>query len=201
MALTRKMLKAMGIDEDKIEQIIDEHSESISAIKAERDDYKEKAEQLSDIQKQLEKAQRKANKADEWENKYNNYKSEIESKQSKRSKETAYRRLLKDIGISNDARIDKIIRISDLSRVQMEDGKIKNADSLKTDLKKEWSDFIPTTSTKGANTQTPPTTTPTTIKSKADIYAKDDHGRYKLSASERQEALIKLSRTENEQGD
>lgn len=197
MALTRKMLKAMGIDEDKIEQIIDEHSESISAIKAERDDYKEKAEQLSEIQKQLEKAQRKANKADEWENKY----KEIESKQSNQSKETAYRRLLKDIGISNDARIDKIIRISDLSRVQMEDGKIKNADSLKTDLKKEWSDFIPTTSTKGANTQTPPTTTPTTIKSKADIYAKDDHGRYKLSASERQEALIKLSRTENEQGD
>ena len=197
MALTRKMLKAMGIDEDKIEQIIDEHSESISAIKAERDDYKEKAEQLSDIQKQLEKAQRKAIKADEWENKYN----EIESKQSKESKETAYRRLLKDIGISNDARIDKIIRISDLSRVQMEDGKIKNADSLKTDLKKEWSDFIPTTSTKGADTQTPPTTTPTIIKSKADIYAKDDHGRYKLSASERQEALIKLSRTENEQGD
>ena len=201
MALTRKMLKAMGIDEDKIEQIIDEHSESISAIKAERDDYKEKAEQLGNIQKQLEKAQRKAEKADEWENKYNNYKTEIESKKSKRSKETAYRRLLKDIGISNDARIDKIIRISDLSRVQMEDGKIKNADSLKTDLKKEWSDFIPTTSTKGANTQTPPTTTPTTIKSKADIYAKDDHGRYKLSASERQEALIKLSRTENEKGD
>lgn len=197
MALTRKMLKAMGIDEDKIEQIIDEHSESISAIKAERDDYKEKAEQLSEIQKQLEKAQRKANKADEWENKY----KEIESKQSKRSKETAYRRLLKDIGISNDARIDKIIRISDLSRVQMEDGKIKNADSLKTDLKKEWSDFIPTTSTKGADTQTPPTTTPTTIKSKADIYAKDDHGRYKMSAAERQEALIKLSRTENEKGD
>lgn len=197
MALTRKMLKAMGIDEEKIEQIIDEHSESISAIKAERDDYKEKAEQLSDIQKQLEKAQRKANKADEWENKYN----EIESKQSNQSKETAYRRLLKDIGISNDARIDKIIRISDLSRVQMEDGKIKNADSLKTDLKKEWSDFIPTTSTKGANTQTPPTTTPTTIKSKADIYAKDDHGRYRMSAAERQEALIKLSRTENEKGD
>lgn len=197
MALTRKMLKAMGIDEDKIEQIIDEHSESISAIKAERDDYKEKAEQLSEIQKQLEKAQRKANKADEWENKYN----EIESKQSNQSKETAYRRLLKDIGISNDARIDKIIRISDLSRVQMEDGKIKNADSLKTDLKKEWSDFIPTTSTKGADTQTPPTTTPTTIKSKADIYAKDDHGRYKMSAAERQEALIKLSRTENEKGD
>ena len=34
MALTRKMLKAMGIEDEKIEQIIEEHVESIDGLKA-----------------------------------------------------------------------------------------------------------------------------------------------------------------------
>ena len=32
MAFTRKMLKAMGIDEDKIEQIIEAHAETVDAL-------------------------------------------------------------------------------------------------------------------------------------------------------------------------
>ena len=39
MALTRKMLKAMGIEEDKIEQIIEAHSETVDSLKADRDSY------------------------------------------------------------------------------------------------------------------------------------------------------------------
>lgn len=37
MALTRKMLKAMGIEDEKIDQIIDEHAESVNALKAKLD--------------------------------------------------------------------------------------------------------------------------------------------------------------------
>ena len=32
MSLTRKMLKAMGIEEDKIEQIIEAHTETVSLM-------------------------------------------------------------------------------------------------------------------------------------------------------------------------
>ena len=45
MALTRKMLKAMGIEDEKIDQIIEEHVESIDGLKAERDRYKAGAEE------------------------------------------------------------------------------------------------------------------------------------------------------------
>ena len=33
MALTRKFLKAMGIEDDKIDQIIDAHTETVTALK------------------------------------------------------------------------------------------------------------------------------------------------------------------------
>ena len=33
MALTRKMLKAMGIEEEKIDEIIDAHTETVNALK------------------------------------------------------------------------------------------------------------------------------------------------------------------------
>ena len=37
MALTRKMLKAIGIEDEKIDQIIDEHAESVNALKTKLD--------------------------------------------------------------------------------------------------------------------------------------------------------------------
>ena len=40
MALTRKMLKAMGIEEEKIDQIIEAHTETVDALKADRDKLK-----------------------------------------------------------------------------------------------------------------------------------------------------------------
>ena len=43
MALTRKMLKAMGIEDEKIDQIIEAHTETVDALKVERDQYKEDA--------------------------------------------------------------------------------------------------------------------------------------------------------------
>ena len=56
MALTRKMLKAMGIEDEKIDQIIEAHTETVDALKEERDTYKEDASKLTAVQKELETA-------------------------------------------------------------------------------------------------------------------------------------------------
>ena len=53
MSLTRKMLKAMGIEEEKIDQIIEAHTESIDALKEQRDQYKVDAEKLPALQKKI----------------------------------------------------------------------------------------------------------------------------------------------------
>lgn len=53
MAITRKFLKAMGIEDDKIEQIIDAHTETVDGLKADIDKYREDALELADVQKEL----------------------------------------------------------------------------------------------------------------------------------------------------
>lgn len=53
MSITRKFLKAMGIEDDKIEQIIDAHTETVDGLKADVDKYREDALKLPDVQKEL----------------------------------------------------------------------------------------------------------------------------------------------------
>lgn len=46
MALTRKLLRSMGIEDEKIDQIIDAHTETVNALKDERDGLKDAADRL-----------------------------------------------------------------------------------------------------------------------------------------------------------
>lgn len=165
MSLTRKMLKAMGIEDEKIDQIIDAHTETVDALKEQRDQYKADAEKLPEIQKQLDKAKSdlEASGKDAYKVKYEalkeefeGYKNEQSAKETRSAKERAYRELLKAAGIS-EKRIASIVKVSDIDSVELdESGAIKGADKLTESIKTEWSDFIPTTTTQGASTATPP---------------------------------------------
>lgn len=198
MALTRRALKAMGIEEEKIDEIITMHTDTVDGLKADIAKYKADAEALPDVQKQLEKAQAdlEAGKKDSYKVKYEalkeefeGYKTEQTKKESHTAKEKAYRALLQEAGIS-EKRIESVLKVSDVDSVELDDkGAIKGADKLTESIKSEWADFITTTETRGANTANPPANHASKL-TKADIYKKDDHGRYVMSASERQKALM-----------
>lgn len=199
MALTRKFLKALGLEDDKIEQIIEEHTTIADRMNAEIEKYKADAEVLPRVQRELEKAQAdlEAGKKDSWKVKYEavkeefeGYKSEQTKKEARSAKEKAYRELLKQAGVS-EKRFDAVLRVSDVDSVELDEkGTIKDADKLTESIKSEWADFIGTTSIQGAQTATPPASTGGNGMTKADIYKKDDHGRYVMSAAERQKALM-----------
>ena len=166
MALTSKFLKAMGIEEDKIEQIIEAHTENTNALKEERDGYKADADKLADVQKELDKAKKAAkddgeetvlkSEYDALKAEYDKYKGEITAEKERNAKETAYRELLKAAGVS-EKRISAVVKVTDIDSVELDkDGKIKDADKRTEFVKTEWSDFIETTTTKGANTANPP---------------------------------------------
>ena len=96
MALTRKMLKAMGIEEEKIDQIIDAHAETVDGLKADIEKYKGNAEKLPAVQKELDDLKAKGD--DGWKEKHDNvkkefdsYKSGVEAKETKAAKEKAVR--------------------------------------------------------------------------------------------------------------
>ena len=163
MSLTRRMLKAMGIEEEKIDEIINAHTEVVNALKEERDNYKKDAEQLPDVTKERDKYKAQAEQDNPFEQKYNdlkdkydNYVAEQTAKETKAKKQEAYKELLKSVGVS-EKRLSAILKVTDLSTIELDDdGKIKDASNLENTAKTEWADFIETEGTKGAQTATPP---------------------------------------------
>ena len=190
MAFTRKMLKAMGIEDEKIEQIIDAHSETVDALKAERDGFKEDAAKLAAVQKELDALKAKGD--DGYKAKYeaekaahDALKADIAAKETKKAKTDAYRELLKGANI-DEKRIATILRAEapTIDKIELDaDGKIKNAEQYTESIKSDWADFIVTQSAKGTNTATPPANGgAASTKTKEDILKIKDAG-------ERQKAI------------
>lgn len=161
MALTRKMLKAMGIEDDKIDQIIEAHAETVDGLKADVNKYKGDAEKLPNVQKELNelKAEGDGGYKEKYEKEhkaFEDFKKEITTEKVKTAKEKAYRELLKEAGVS-EKRIDTVMKVFVHSDIELdESGSIKNADKVAENVKKEWADFIVQTQTTGAPTATPP---------------------------------------------
>lgn len=172
--LTRKMLKAMGIEDEKIDQIIEAHTETTDSLKADRDKYKEEADSLKEAakedaktlkatQKELEETQNKVKEFEPYKEKYESeheafdkYKKGISEQQTKAKKADAYKALLKEAGVS-EKRLDAIVKVTAIDDLELDEkGAIKDSDKLIEGIKQDWSEFIVTETQKGAQTKTPP---------------------------------------------
>ena len=164
MAITRKWLKAMGIDEDKADEIIAAHTEITNRMQSEIDGLKESepAEKPEAKDSEGETAKDGGNESVNEEIKA--LKQQIadmvkaaKDKEVLEAKTAAYKELLKGCGISNEKRLNAILKITDFDGVKLnKDGTIQNKDDLETGIKSDWDAFIETTKTKGAETATPP---------------------------------------------
>lgn len=211
MALTKTQLKEIlskaGVSAENAEPavtaIMDGHLASVNALREERDKFKEDADKLHAVQKELDDLKEKGN--DSYKEKYEkehkdfeDYKAEQTAKETKANKTAAFRKLLKEAGVS-EKRLDTVIRASapDIDGIQLDkDGNIKNAESLTKTIKEDWADFITTKAAKGANSANPPANSGGK-KSHEEIYKKDEKGRYIMDATERQKALAELMAEDN----
>lgn len=176
MALTRKFLTAMGIEGDKVEQIIGAHTETVNGLKEEIDTYKVDAEKLPKIQKDLDKATKKLEQYenddsespikkqyddlkadyDKLKGEFDDYKADVDAKALLAKKSDAYKNLLKEAGVS-EKRIDSVLKVTKLDDVELDDdGKLKDSETLTKNIKDEWSDFIVDKHEEGAGTANPP---------------------------------------------
>lgn len=159
------MLKAMGIEDEKIDQIIEEHAETVNALKQQRDQYKVDAEKLPGVQKELDDLKEAAEKDgenpykakyEELQQQFDDYKAEVTARETKAKKTAAYRKLLKDAKVS-EKRLDSILKLSPVDDIELDDkGEIKDAENVKKKIEEEWSDFIVTEETHGAESNNPP---------------------------------------------
>ena len=121
---------------------------------------------------------------------FDDYKAEIASKQAKEAKEKAVRAFYESKGITGK-NLEIAMRGSraEIDGIELDGDKIKDASTLDALVKGDFSGLVATTTKKGADTANPPANNGGDKLTKADIYKKDDRGRYVMSTAERQKAL------------
>ena len=195
MALTRKSLKAMGLTDEQVDSIVEMHTETVDGLKEKLKAAEDKANKLDDVQKELDGL--KANSGDDWKSKYEkehsdfeSYKKGVTEKETKAAKEKAVRAYFEGKNITG-ANLDIAMRgcRDEIGVIELDGDKIKDTAALDALVSGTFAGLVVTKTVHGAHTANPPANNGGSKLTRADIYAKDDHGRYKLSASERQKAL------------
>lgn len=165
MAITRKLLKGMGLTDEQQDTIIEAHTDAVNGLKADVERYKADAEKLPAVQKELDEIKGKGD--DGYKEKYEaehkafeDYKTSVAAEKATAAKEKALETALKKVGIA-DKRLQSVARLCKgdglLDKLELDEkGAIKDSAKLETSLKESYSDYIVTTSTKGANTSNPP---------------------------------------------
>lgn len=160
MALTRKLLKGMGLTDEQVDTIIEAHAETVDGLKSDIAKYEGDAKKLPGVQKELNELKAAGDggykeKYEKEKKAFEDFKNEQTAKETRKAKENAYRELLKAAGVS-EKRIPAILKVTDLNSVELEGDKVKDADKLTETVKADWADFIESTNTSGADTNNPP---------------------------------------------
>jgi len=185
MALTRKLLKGMSLTDEQMDTIIEAHADTVDGLKARITDLEEQVKEVPSLQKKLEQAQEALTDAENggWKDKHDKVKKEFDDykaaqteKENKAAKEAAVRAYFESKNIVGKS-LDIAMRgcRDEIDALTLEDGKIKDASSLDALIAGDFSGLVGTTTTKGAQTATPPISTGgKTTKTKEEILAMKD---------------------------
>lgn len=197
-AALRKIFEGAEIEvpKDVLGQICDLHTSSMDGLPetikelkgklkvAEQERDAAKAKVPVDGEETISKAE-----YDKLKGEFDKYKTDVQEKETHNKKVEAYKAILKDANLSEKG-IEKAIKYAEWDKIELgEDGKLKGANDHIKAAREEWAEYVTTTTTTGAKTSTPPVNNGGAKLTKAEIYARDEHGRYKLSTAERQKAL------------
>ena len=204
MALTRKMLKGMGLTEEQADTIIEAHTETVDGLKEKLKTAEDKAKTADDLQKELDGLKAKGGedykaRAEKAEKELQDYKAEVAAKETRAAKEKAVKAYFEAKNITgNNLAIALRGAKDEISGIELDDkGGIKDSKALDALVDGEFASLVVKSSARGAATATPPGSNSSGAPmTRAEVYAKDDKGRFKLDASQRQEALAKIIQNE-----
>lgn len=174
----RKILEnAETSNDDKAKAILDALHEETDALRDELDTEK-------NARVAAEKERDEANSGKQTaEQALTDYKTQQTKKDAHAAKEAKFREQLKAAGVL-EKYFDRIVRLSgeDIDKMELDSkGNVKNADKLAESLKTDWSDYVGSTTTKGAQVDNPPANTGSKMTKEQIINIKD--------ATERQAAI------------
>lgn len=196
MSFSRSFLKSVGLTDEQISAVMEEHTAVTTALKTQRDQfegdankYKADAEKLAQVQNELaELKARKDYKAD-----YDkavqdlaDYKNQVAAEAEAAKVRAAYKKLLSDEKI-NDKLHEAILKVTDFSGMKLDkDGNLENADKLKEAISKDLAPFKVTIRDRGEDVPHPPRTdNGGGVNTEMQMYAKRFHDeRYGKKESE-----------------
>lgn len=157
MSLTRTDLSKMGVPEEFHSQIIAKHRDTVDEIKDERDRYKAEAEKVPGLEAERDSWKNKAEdgtaaaRIEELEKQVQGF----ETEKLNGVKRTALTELMKSIHMDEKV-IPLALDASNLDDVELDGETVKNADALKESYKNKYANFIQTVGSTGKPPQTPP---------------------------------------------
>ena len=87
MALTRKFLAALGIEADKVEEIINAHVETVNGLKDEKEALQKKADQVDSLTEELNELKENSKNDGKYKVKYDALKTEFDEYKENQKKE------------------------------------------------------------------------------------------------------------------
>lgn len=185
MALTRKLLKGMGLTDEQVDTIIESHGDTVDGLKEDIQRYKADAEKLPGVQKELDDL--KKDNGDDFKARYEKeqqdfqaYKDGIAKKEAAAAKEKAARAYFESKGIPAKS-MGLVIRGAkgEIESLELDGEKIKDASALDSLLDGDYKGLIGKVKESGMNTQNPPETSGSKMTKEQIMAIKDTAQRQK----------------------
>lgn len=161
MALTRNFLKSMGLTDEQVNAIIENHTDTVEGLKKERDGYKAEAEKVEGLTNQLKEANEKLEKAGDAskvQKELDDLKASVAAEKAAAATRAHARELLEnDVGIKRKSALDLILAAENLDGYEKdENGRIKDPAAFATAMKTKHAEWIGEATTTGTQPATPP---------------------------------------------
>lgn len=185
MALTRKLLKGIGLTDEQVDTIIEAHGDTVDGLKEDIQRYKADAEKLPGVQKELDDL--KKDNGDDFKARYEKerqdfqaYKDGIAKKEAAAAKEKAARAYFESKGIPAKS-MGLVIRGAkgEIESLELDGEKIKDASALDSLLDGDYKGLIGKVKESGMNTQNPPETSGSKMTKEQIMAIKDTAQRQK----------------------
>lgn len=181
---SRSFLKSIGLTDEQVTAVMDEHVSVTDALKQQRDAFKADAEKVPALNQQIAALEAEKGYKKMYEDEHTAHealKQKIVDDEAAAKVKAAYRQMLIDEKI-NEKHVGAIMRLTDFTDIKLDkDGKLKDEESLRENVRKEWDEYIPKTYEIGAHVSTPPAGGKA-VKTKEEIFAIKD-------TAERQKAI------------
>ena len=190
MALTRNFLKSMGLTDEQVNAIIENHTDTVEGLKAERDGYKATAEkqtqneaEITRLTNELAEARKNSGDAAKVQADFDAYKQQIADEKAAAQTDADVLALLKEAGIQRESFQQLASKSFDRSKIKRgEDGSISNRQELLEGIKTDFADCIATQQQQGTPPNNPPLGGATPLTREQILAEKDTAKRQKLIA-------------------